>query len=183
MHELKKQGEILKMKIISLDVDGVVADIHTPWLAYYNEKYNENLKFEDITDWDFSKFVKNADCLYEYLKLPNVYRTIPVIEGSVDVLRELSKDFKLQFVTCTPTYAMIDRLYWLREHFPFIDCIHFTEDKSSVVADILVEDKAEALEKFDGIRVCVDAPYNRKLKVPHYRIKSIKELKDLVYML
>ncbi len=38
---------------VALDVEGVLADIHTPFLEEYNDRFGTQFTLEDITEWEF----------------------------------------------------------------------------------------------------------------------------------
>ena len=171
------------IKVISIDVDGVIVDILTPWLNYYNYRTGENVLVSDITDWNLYKLVKHKDVLDDFLKLPNTYKELDVANGDVEVLRDLSKDYKIQFVTDTPKHARKDRYDWLKRNFPFIDDIYFEKDKNKIPADLLIDDKVANLERFSGVKVCMDAYYNRDMRGDYYRVYDMYEFKELIYEL
>lgn len=169
------------MRVLNIDIDGVVADLLTPWLDYYNSRTGESIKKSDITCWDLEDCLRHKEVIHEFLYLPGVYRNLEVIGNAKKVLKELNKDFKLQFVTDTPFHARDDRLYWVQKHFPYIKDIYFAEDKSNIKADLILDDRPENLISFPGIKVCFDHEYNKNIPVTHYRVKDIEEFFRLVY--
>ena len=49
------------MAIFKIDVDGVLRDIITPMCELYNEKFDENIKPEDISEYDVSTTFKKCE--------------------------------------------------------------------------------------------------------------------------
>ena len=171
--------------IVAFDQDGVLADLTTPWLEAYNKGYNDNLKAEDITDWDFHQFVK-PECgtnIYKYLSLPEFYSDLPVMPGAQEATRAIQvMGYEVMIVSASPKAAYRDKYEWLQEHFSNIpsDNIMFVRNKSLVRADILVDDGVHnllAFEKAGGIPIIFDQPYNRGLN--RIRVCSFSELRKL----
>jgi len=58
-----------------IDIDGVIADLHTVWLNIYNTEWNDILTPDQITNWNTSQFVK-PECgikIYEIIERPEIY--------------------------------------------------------------------------------------------------------------
>jgi predicted Zn-dependent protease len=43
---------------VGVDQDWVLAKLTDKWVKYYNTIFGDNLKVEDIKEWDITKFVK-----------------------------------------------------------------------------------------------------------------------------
>lgn len=108
----------MSKRVALVDVDVVVCDIYTPWLQLYNDKYNDNMQFEDITQWAMHRVV-NPDCgLDIYVLLQNnsehVYANSKPVEGALEgvkALRELGYDVKF----CT-SGVMPAKVKWLADN-------------------------------------------------------------------
>ena len=57
------------MAIFKIDVDGVLRDIITPMCKLYNEKFDENIKQEDILEYDVSTTFKKCDDIKNFYQL------------------------------------------------------------------------------------------------------------------
>jgi 5'-nucleotidase len=152
---------------IGIDMDQVLADLMTEWLNRYNADYNDNLKPEDITSWEFHMTVK-PECgkrIYTYLDNPHMFSYLPVMDGAQDVVYELSKYFDIFVVTAVWNIGNVAPKYnWLRRYFPFLDEKNFvfTRNKSIVNADFLIDDKPSNFDGgFRGQGILFDAPHNR----------------------
>jgi 5'(3')-deoxyribonucleotidase len=56
-------------KSIGIDLDDTLNELLNKWLYDYNQKYSDNLKRDDVIDWDWTKFVK-PECgkdIYKFL--------------------------------------------------------------------------------------------------------------------
>jgi 5'(3')-deoxyribonucleotidase len=161
-----------KMTIL-FDLDGVLADIHTPWLEAYNKDFNDNLKPEDIVDWDIKQFVKDEakTTIMKYINKEGFYtnvKPIPVFVEEAQTRISLGDNVGI-CTSCNNNPVMIaEKLKWIKKHLPFIDRnnIMFVNNKGLANADILIDDRVLNLERFlksnpKSRAVLVKAPHNR----------------------
>lgn len=156
------------MKRILVDVDGVVADLHSEWLRLYNEDYADNLKPSQITEWDTTKFVK-PECgnkIFDYLHNPNLYDSVKPIDGALSSIQWLRQHgYDVRYVTSGVQPA---KILWLGEHgflredhrFLHSSDVVIANDKSLIKGDIMVDDHIKNLESFDRTRILFAQPWN-----------------------
>jgi len=163
------------MKRLIVDLDDVMGDLLTPWLARYNWGWNDNLTINDITEWDIAKFVK-PECgekIFQFLE-PTVtgyslWNNMEPMEGAIEALGVLSEKMEIFVVSSVSGNYRIceykDR--WLRKHFPFLDPkkFYFVSDKSGVCGDFMVDDYHKNLIGFNGMKILFDHPHNANIKV------------------
>jgi 5'-nucleotidase len=157
------------MKTFAIDVDGVLADLITNWLRWYNVEYNDHLIPEDITAWETDRFVK-PECgkkIYTYLDDPKLYdEVLPHRDAlkAINVLKSLGH--RVVYPTTSPLASSGRKFYWL-EQYGFIqdkkDYIE-TSDKSLIRADALVDDYYKNLDGFVGIKILLAQPWNADKK-------------------
>lgn len=173
--------------VIALDMDGVKADLLTPWLADYNSKYGDSLTNEMITEWEVHKFVK-PECgekVYEFIyNNPHVYDDVKPMEHSQEAVQNLIDLGHTVIIAtkATNNSTLIGAKYkWLRENFPMISPKNyiFIQDKRFVRADILVDDGHHNLTHFEGLPILMDAPYNRDVH-DYLRVYNLKDLVNLL---
>ncbi len=167
--------------IIGVDVDSVVADLHSVWISRYNKDYNDNLSLEgtEITDWDTSKFVKR-ECgvkIYDYLKDPTLYDDILPVEDSLDIIDQIKEDFnsRIIYITSTPIETPGVKFNWLVRHgflkekelHNYYEC----RDKSLIACDILLDDRYENARDAFNLGVLFTRPWNKKYDYK-YRVKD-----------
>ena len=170
---------------LGLDVDQVVADLHTPWLNSYNALYNDRLTPADITEWEIENVVK-PECgrkIYTLLD-PEMYvdGRVQRIPGSWEAVVKLrAKGYDIAFVSSclTPEHAEV-KFSWLVKHgfLPKTGQADFLslKDKSLAPVDVLVDDSYENVRTFKGQYAClVTAPYNRLNPWLGMRCKSLQE--------
>jgi len=169
-------------KRIAFDQDQVLADLLTEWVSRYNTEYNDNLRPEDIKNWNWHNLVK-PECgkkIYNYLDDPNLFENLPCVDGSQETLYELSKHYEIFVVTAPWNIGNVKPKYkWLKKNFPFINEKNyvFTRNKSVVNADWLVDDKEENFHGFKGTPILYDAPHNRNVS-GYIRLMNMKEVKE-----
>lgn len=161
------EGRVLDMKkTLVVDQDQVLADLLAGLLNKYNKLYNDNLKPEDIKSWAISEYTKCGEEIYDLLNDYHLFRNLPVIENSQEVLYRLTDKYSVYIVT-SATYvkeSMIAKMEWLNEHFPFIpnSNIVFCGDKSIIDADIMIDDGIHNLENFKGdTKILFNAHHNQ----------------------
>ena len=150
----------IKETIIGVDCDDVVINLVPNWLYFYNEHYKDNLKVDDIQDWDISRYVK-PECgkkIYEYihpdtsksfLKRFNIYDFCDPVKNSLMSIQELrNMGYRVIFVTAS---NRLDAKYNWLEHHGFLDnranFVH-AFDKNLINMDYLIDDRWENITSF-----------------------------------
>jgi len=169
--------------ILLFDLDGICCDLMKKWLAAYNRDYNDNLRPEDITTWDWEKFVK-PECgkrIYHYLNRPGFFADLEPIAGCVESLGRLAEVCELVVVTASPRQAAGDKIAWVRRHLPMVPRgnIVITHRKDLVRGDFMFDDAPKNLENHPAIRIMMDYPYNRHFH-DCYRVHSWAEAERLI---
>ena len=183
--------EQIKKKTIICDVDGC--------LGKFVEKFNSEMKrlgYEindnKLTSWSLNdRFypIKGKNIEKDYLKIlnnSNFWANLSVFENAQEILKKLNKKYILLIVT-SPFPQVVNafkkgRLEWMENNFPFIarNQIKFESEKWKIPADIIIEDKPETIEKFDGERIVMNADYNKEIDVKHKRVSSWREIEELL---
>ena len=159
-----------KKPVVFCDVDGVIADLLTEWVRLYNIDHNDNLRHQDVTDWDVSKFVKpeSGYAIFDILHRKDLYEGVLPIDGALDgimAIRELG--YRVVYATsCNISMAGL-KLQWL-DDYGFIsmdkqgiskDYIEVS-DKHLLLGDTLIDDYHHNLNGFQGRRILFNASHN-----------------------
>lgn len=167
------------------DIDSTLADIITPWLAIYNDRFDDCLTPEDITDWDIKKFVKleAKSKMFPIINEPYFYDYVRPIKNVLNFLhQDLVKGDEVGIITsCNNNTNMIEgKLKWLKKWVPQIDPsdVMFVNNKGWGSANFLVDDRPKNIMDF--------LDHNPKsrgylIKQPHNRITR-DELRDEKYI-
>jgi 5'-nucleotidase len=166
------------LPIAILDMDGILADLLTPWLARYNADYDDQLTVADVTAWDLHTLVRPA-CgrhVYRYLRDPELFRHLPVVPGAPAGVRALrAQGWEPVIVTASSPALHAAKAAWLAEHFPDIprDHLVFCSVKHWVPGDVFVDDAPHNLLPYRTHHptaqvLALAYPYNRSVPVPRY---------------
>ena len=153
--------------IVGVDVDGVVADLHTEWLRLYNLDYDDDLTSADIVPWNTHEFVKPA-CgkkIYSYLSRADLYDHVNPVPGAKDGVALLRyAGHKPVFVTSNVKGMTDPKWRWLEQH-GFLQSqseLVVMHDKSLLNASVLIDDGAHNVRAILGhTPLLFDAPWNR----------------------
>ncbi|MDQ0194598.1 5'(3')-deoxyribonucleotidase [Paenibacillus wynnii] len=146
-------------------MDEVIADFHAKHLHLFNTNYYESLTIEDLKGsrlWkirpEFSKEI------LDFVDDPSFFRDLKVMEGSQEVIRELSKYYEIFITTAAMEHpsSFQAKFEWLNEYFSFIPQMNyvFCGNKSIIKADYLIDDSSRHFQGFQGQGILFSAPHN-----------------------
>lgn len=177
----------MKKISIAVDLDSTLNNLDEVWILQdYNNMYNDNLKAEDMVEWNTHNYVK-PECgrkVYDIINQPGYFRHL----GFRDIWTEegfswLIQHFDVYIVSsCTPQ-SIIDKVEWLKEKFPlfdtgrFISCHH----KGLINTDYLIDDGPHNIQDFKQKGVLYDAAYNKHLNEKDdgfVRLRNWNEIQD-----
>lgn len=162
-----------RSKIICLDVDGVIAHLQGATLRRYNERWDDDLKPEDITSWEMHAFVK-PECgeqIYDIFSEPDLYDEVEVIDGSQEGVERLkSAGYDVIYVSACVVGSVDAKVAWLVRH-GFLDSrarchadFVATSNKSLIDGSMLMDDSLHNIAQWVETRqkraVLFCAPYN-----------------------
>jgi 5'-nucleotidase len=162
-----------RKSIIGFDADGIVCALHQPWLDWYNKKWNDHLKLENITEWFFHKVTKK-ECgkqLYDWLKIPTIYEGVKPIPGAIDMINTLRNDGHEVVIVTHPAggpRTIPDKAAWFEKWMPDFpqDNIIYTLKKDLIKLDFLVDDSPINIENYrkawpNSQILTIAYPYNK----------------------
>lgn len=169
--------------VLLFDLDGIVANLVKKWLEHYNRDYGDDLTEADITSWDWDRIVR-PECgkkIFHYLSRPGFFADLEPIPGAIEAIGSFRDRAELVVVTASPRAAMSDKVAWVRKHLPFVhkDNIVLTRRKDLVRGDFMFDDAPRNLERFPGVRIMLDYPYNRDFHDCH-RVRDFDEFRTLM---
>ncbi len=154
------------MKRIAIDMDEVMADTMAHFLQKYNKRFGVGLKKEHFQGRHVFDVIDEAHKpeAHDYFQEETFFATIPVMPGSVDVIKALTERHEVFITTAAMDVpcSFTPKFEWLQRHFPFIPTsnIVFCGDKSIILADYLIDDNLRQLGKFRGEGIVYTAPHN-----------------------
>lgn len=157
--------------IILCDMDGVICDLHRPWIDWYNRRFTDTLSVDDIRSWEMRDVVR-ADArenVYDFLQKPKLYCDLEPLPGAIEALTRLHKKHRVILVS-TPSrdpQTAADKLTWVEKHLPWARRSYMlTAHKDLVRGDVFIDDAPHNLAAYyrawpAAHLVCVDWPYNK----------------------
>jgi uncharacterized protein len=137
---------------LGIDLDGVVADFTSGWVARYNEEFATDIDVEGVETWgamvDLTHF-QSMDEFWEWSadgEDGSVFRNLETYPGALESLQRLSRDHLIVILTTKPDWAIFDTFAWLSEHRIPTREVHITENKWMVPCDVYLDDAQHQLE-------------------------------------
>lgn len=165
---------------ILLDMDDTICSLVPKWVYYYNKKYGTHYKIEDIKAWELPGDWRLWE---EILKEESFYRDLPWTHPnnpeSIRRLAELGHDVGIA-TSAVSGEAAKGKYMWCHTHLVIpgiirgMDRVWIGRDKSWLKGDMLVDDNVDNLNKFPGVGVCMDQPWNQDWEGP--RIDNLDQL-------
>ncbi|MDR2271972.1 MAG: 5'(3')-deoxyribonucleotidase [Sphingobacterium sp.] len=166
-------------KTISIDMDGVLADIKQSYLSYYFEETGICIDENDIIGQREADCVPDKTAISRYLHTPGFFRSIPVAKDAQDVVKELQNYYDIYVVSAAMEFptSLFEKREWLQEHFPFISWknIVFCGYKGVINTDFLIDDHIKNLDSFLGRGLLFETFHN----VTEDRFERLKNWNDV----
>lgn len=170
------------MKRIAIDMDEVMADLVSKHLTVYNRDFSDNITLHDLRGTRLRDLRPHHQKeIYAYLRTPDFFRDLPVMEGSQEVIEALCSQYEVFITTAAmevPT-SFSAKYEWLREHFPFLSDMNyvFCGDKSIIRADYLIDDNVRHFKNFGGQGILFSAAHNIT-ETGYVRVNNWYEVRD-----
>ena len=153
------------MKIF-IDMDDVIADAVDRFLEWYRRDFGVNFTKADLHGTKLHAIVpeEHRKIVKEYPVQKGFFKDLPVIENSIEVIRELNNRFDVYIASAAMEFpnSLNDKYEWLDLYFPFITWKRriFCGDKSILKGDVLIDDHDFNLSVFKGRSILFTAPHN-----------------------
>lgn len=171
----------IRRKTIAIDMDGVIADTVAQFIKWYEQQFGKRIKREAFDGVPESEGLPNG-AVRKFVYTPGFFRTIPVMEGAVEAVLELMKNFDVYIVSAAVEFpqSLLEKYEWLQENFPFISWrnIIFCGDKSIIGTDYMIDDHVKNLDSYTGIPILFSAGHNLGID-RHKRMNNWKEVIEL----
>jgi uncharacterized protein len=184
--------------VIGFDLDDVLFNLMDPLCQWHNWAHDTSHTRDDYSSFDLHKvwMCEGAEArsrVWNFYQSEQYRRAFPV-EGAIDALREIKKDFSCVIVTARPESMEEETRAWLDVHFPGVfDEVCFTNhfhgdgikrSKSSVCLElgvsIFIEDALHNAHDIAGAGIPVllfDTPWNKEeVPPPIIRVSSWEEI-------
>ncbi len=173
---------------ILVDVDNVLEDLHTPWVAAVNKKYGTNVKPEDITHWNIEDFFDGLSRtqVFSPLHTRELWESLEPLKDSQKYLKQLKDDgHKVYLLTSAHPDTIPLKIKFVQKYFPFISFkeIIIASKKQMVKGDVLIDDAPHNLEGGEYMGILVDSSHNKSYDESKYgfiRVKNWVEIYEAV---
>jgi len=149
------------MKSISVDMDGVLANVYDQFIAMHAAEFGKVFSLEEMIGLPEAEVFPHVR---KYVNSPGFFRNALVIDDSQRVLKLLNDRYKIFIVSAAMEFpnSLSEKLAWLNEHFPFITWrqIVFCGSKEIIKTDIMIDDHFKNLDFFTGEKILFTQPHN-----------------------
>lgn len=158
---------------ILVDLDNVLINTGQAWVDTLNERYGTSVNYDDVTEWDITKFFPTLtrNDVYAPLSTGEVWSRASPIPGASEVISKLIDEWHDVYITTASSLNTIGKKWKevLQRFFPMIhhNNVIVAEKKQMIKADILIDDAPFNLEGGDYFGILFDAPHNRGYEVVH----------------
>ena len=148
-------------KRLLVDMDGVMADIYSQFIAYDEKEFGYRQPIENMLGKREKDVFKNAR---QYIFENGFFRNAPVMEGCIEAVKQLNEKYELFIVSAAMEFpnSLPEKYEWLAEHFPFLTWhqLVFCGSKTVVHGDIMIDDYFRNLDPFKGQTLLFTQPHN-----------------------
>jgi len=170
-------------KTIAIDMDGVIANVEQQYIDWYERDYGVVVDRKTMEGLMEDEAMPEKGAIAKFLRTPGFFRTLPVMDGAVEAVKELSQDYEVYIVSAAMEFplSLYEKHQWLAEHFPFISWknIVFCGDKSIIDTDFLIDDHCKNLDFCKGKALMFTAFHNVNHS-HHQRVNSWKEIPAII---
>lgn len=138
---------------LGIDLDGVVADFNSGWIARYNSDFDAALGTEAVVVWDaMTQLTHFADdgAFWRWAAGANgssVFRHLETYPGAIEALTRLARNHSIVIITTKPDWAIHDTFAWIADqHIPTRE-VHMTREKWRVPCDVYLDDAPHQIEE------------------------------------
>lgn len=133
----------MKKPIVGIDMDDVLYSFVSPLLDRYNLRYNDQVRYDDITDWNIHQFL-NPECkdIFSEFVTEGFFEGLSIPQNRVNWLSVLNIIADIKFVTAGGNRTLLWREALLRRELDFFedDMLVRLTDKRLLDTDYLVDD-------------------------------------------
>ena len=172
---------------LAVDIDNTIWDLITPWLNYYNKRHNDDVKYEDVTEYSFFDIIKNItrEEMLGLLTENEFWLEVIPYPDSYKYLKKLNDEFELYIATSTSYKTPREKFDKLFTFFDFLeeDQLIITSKKQLLNVDIMIDDCIDCLVGGDYMKLLIDTPYNKNIADSSLiRVKDLKEAYEFLQM-
>lgn len=153
---------------ILVDMDDVLEKLVVGWVEVLNQRYNLDVKPEEVDDWNIAKTfpMLTKEQVFEVAEEAELWYHVKPIEGAREALEKLiAKGHDIVIVTASVYRTLQVKMEEvLFKYFPFItwNQVIVTSRKQLIKGDVLIDDAPHNLINGDYHKILFTAGHNRK---------------------
>lgn len=153
--------------VILIDIDDTIENLCEEWCNYLNKKYGCNVHYQEVTEWDISKFFPELtkEQVYEPLHTPEIWYQLKSKDEAVKYVKQLMDDGHNVYLCTSTDYRNVRPKFEgvIQKYFPYIKWsqVIIASHKQMIKADFLVDDGVHNLENGDYTKILMTAPHNK----------------------
>jgi len=137
---------------LGIDLDGVVADFNSGWVARYNAEFGTGLTSGQVVSWnameDLTHF-EDMGAFWDWAAGDNghsIFRHLETYPDALPALDRLSRGHDVVILTTKPDWAVHDTFAWIADHGIPTREVHMTNRKWRVPCDVYLDDAPHQVE-------------------------------------
>ena len=171
---------------VGIDIDNTIWDLVSPWLEWYNILYLDDIKYEQINEYNFFGMTTKATKkeMFDILHTPEFWDYVKPFEDSYSALKKFNNEFELYIVTKTSYKTPSKKFDNFFTYFPFLSEKQLvnTSNKSLLNIDVLIDDYVKNLGNNTKYNFLINTPYNKKYS-NYLKVKNLSEAYDIINFL
>ena len=155
---------------IAIDMDETIEGLVPAWVDWLNEKHGLNVSYNDITDWDMTKFFPeiSKDEVYKpLLSGKDFWEKVKPYPDAIKTIKALKDDGHNVLIVTSSDYRTIQTKMdvVLFKYFPYLswDDVVVTSTKQLIRCDVMVDDGWHNLVGGEYFKILLDKSYNRNV--------------------
>lgn len=112
-------------KTVLIDIDDTIENLCETWVDWLNKQYGTSVKYNEITEWDMSKFFPNLtkEQVFEPLRNPKLWDYVQPKPGAVEYVKKLIDEGYNVYLCTTTDYRNVRPKFEnvIQKHFPYIN--------------------------------------------------------------
>ena len=176
--------------VILVDMDDVLENLIEAWVNRLNEKYNRNVKVEDVQEWDICKYFPGLEKSQVHSPLfeDNFWSSVQPKRDAMLFLEKLHNEGFSIFIVTSSHYSTLgykfEQALW--PYFPFIDKKHIIvcDVKQLIKGDVLIDDGIHNLLNYENIKpsyykILYTTNHNKNIDTVKQGIKRVSNWNEI----
>ncbi len=170
---------------ILIDMDDTIEHLLPAWVEFLDNEHGLDVKPNDITEWDITKFFPTLTDDQVFAPLLNEYfwDTVKPIPGATETIKKLIDDgHKVYIVTASrPGTLELKLNKVLFKYFPYLsyENVIVAFNKQMIIGDVMIDDAPFNLIGGRFVRLLMDSPANAYFKAKENGIIRVRDWEQI----